>query len=162
MIRVFSTEFGFFCRLLDPLDLGQHVLGRDHIGVKFDLARRIGGANLGNALDSAVAYGVGDRQASEEGFKRHCFVDFNEDVLIAAKRVPGIHLCATSRIMSDAVRAAPASARASPYRSSPRARHRRRPAPDAVIWSFSRRQSRAHSVHLSDVRWRWHDPRPTR
>ena len=42
-------------------------------------------------LIPAVAHRVGDRQAAEEGLERHLFVDFDEDVLIAAERVSGLH-----------------------------------------------------------------------
>ena len=58
-------------RILDRLHFAQHVVRLDDIRIELDLERRVGRADLGDALDLAVADRLGHRQALEEGLQRH-------------------------------------------------------------------------------------------
>ena len=91
MMRVLITGSALSAAALDPLQLGQHVVGLDHVRIELDLEGGVGRADLGDALDLRVAHRVGDRQALEEGLERHLLVDLDEDVLVAAEGISVLH-----------------------------------------------------------------------
>ena len=105
--------------LLQPLQLGQHVVRADLVRIELDLERGVGRADLGDALDLGVAHGVGHGEALEEGLQRHLLAHLDEDVLVAAKGISVAHLAATSLACSG-----PASARRDPFCSSQRSSQR--------------------------------------
>ncbi len=134
MIRVLMRRLGLLGRGLEPLQLGEHVVGRDHVGIELDLERGVGRADLGDALDLRVADGVGHRQALEEGLERHLLVDLDEDVLVAAEGISVLHRCRSrlpSLEPSRPLRLEPALEPAV-WNARRRARLRRRRAPGAA------------------------------
>ena len=96
-MRVLSTGSAFSAAASRRFISAQHVVGRDHVGIELDLERGVGRADLGDALDLAVAHRVGHRQALEEGLERHLLVDLDEDVLVAAEGISGCHRRPTFR-----------------------------------------------------------------
>ena len=89
-------------RGLEPLQLGQHVVRLDPVGIELDLEGGVGRADLGDPVDPALAHRVGDRERLEEGLQRHALVDLDEDVLVAAEGVAVGHAVGTSPVRSVA------------------------------------------------------------
>ena len=79
-----QRRVGAIGRNLKLLKFGEHVVWLNPIRVELDLERGIRRTNLGNAINLGIAHGVGNRDALEEGIERHCLVDLDEDVLVAA------------------------------------------------------------------------------
>ena len=76
---------------IEQFQLGQHVIGLDQVRIELHLIRRIGRADLGDALDLGVTHRVGDEEALEERLERHGFVHLGEDVLVAAEGKSSLH-----------------------------------------------------------------------
>ncbi len=91
MIRVAITGSDFSGRRIQPLQLGEHVIGLDQVRIELHLIGGVGRADLGDALDLGVAHRIGDEQALEESLERHGFIHFGEDVLVAAEGKSGLH-----------------------------------------------------------------------
>jgi hypothetical protein len=81
---------------LQLLQLGEEIISLDGIGIELDLERSIGGADLRNALDPGLAHRVCHGEALEEGFERHLLIHFDEDVLVTAIAISGLHRATTS------------------------------------------------------------------
>lgn len=88
-----DDRFGLSGRRIQPLQLSEHVVGLDHIGIELHLIGRVGRADLGDTLDPGVAHRIGDEEALEKSLERHGFIYFGEDVLIAAEGKSGLHGC---------------------------------------------------------------------
>lgn len=76
---------------IQPLQLGEEIVGLDLVGIELDLIGRVCRADLGDALDLRVAHRIGDEEALEKGLERHRFADLGEDVLVAAEGKSGLH-----------------------------------------------------------------------
>ena len=95
-------RLGLRGRALDRLDLAQHVVGPDDVRVELDLERGVGRADLGDALDLAVADRVGHRQALEESLQRHALVAFDEQMLVATERIAVLHQATSLALLGGA------------------------------------------------------------
>ncbi len=84
-------RFGLLGCRVQPLQLGEHVIGLDQVGIELHLIGGVGRADLGHALDLGIAHRIGDEEAFEESLERHGVIHFGEDVLIAAKGKSGLH-----------------------------------------------------------------------
>ena len=89
----------------DCLQLGEQVVGLDHVWIKFDLEGGVGRANLGHAANLRLSHGLGDGKALEEGLERHFLVAFDEDVLVASIGISRRH----RSLLHDAARASQSS-----------------------------------------------------
>lgn len=84
------------CRCCPPARAaGPAARRRDAIGVVAHLIGCVGRADLGHAVDRALAQRAGDGHALEEGFQRHVLADLGEDEFVAAMGVAHAHRCSS-------------------------------------------------------------------
>src|SRR5262245_46586953 len=104
---------------LQLLQLGEEIISLDGIGIELDLERSVGGADLRNAVNLGIAHRVCHGEALEEGFERHLLIHLDEDVLVTAIGISGLHRATTSFVALPL-----ASLKSAAFSSNQRSNHR--------------------------------------